>query len=131
MKSFQDFIDEQIELSEVDSMSTRLKKRAAFRKNKAKILRARKKKAKKPQLKLPQLQKKANKQARMILIKKIIKDKKYADLSIGHKKDIEKKLEKKKNVIAKLSKKLLPKIRSKELEKVKKKAIKKGADTIG
>ena len=36
----------------------------------------------------------------MILIKKIIKDKKYADLSIGHKKDIEKKLEKKKNVIA-------------------------------
>ena len=31
----------------------------------------------------------------MILIKKIIKDKKYADLSIGHKKDIEKKLEKK------------------------------------
>jgi len=131
MKKFQDFIDEQIELSEVDSMSTRLKKRAAFRKNKAKILRARKKKAKKPQLKLPQLQKKANKKARMILIKKIIKDKKYADLSIGHKKDIEKKLEKKKNVIAKLSKKLLPKIRSAELEKVKKKAIKKGADTVG
>ena len=55
MKKFQDFIDEQIELSEVDSMSTRLKKRAAFRKNKAKILRARKKKAKKPPLKLPQL----------------------------------------------------------------------------
>ena len=27
MKSFQDLIDEQIELSEVDSMSTRLKKR--------------------------------------------------------------------------------------------------------
>ena len=51
MKSFQDLIDEQIELSEVDSMSTRLKKRAAFRKNKAKILRARMKKAKKPQLK--------------------------------------------------------------------------------
>ena len=69
MKSFQDLIDEQIELSEVDSMSTRLKKRA-FRKNKAKILRARMKKAKKPQLKLPQLQKKANKKARMILIKK-------------------------------------------------------------
>lgn len=131
MKRFQDFIDEQIELSEVDSMSTRLKKRAAFRKNKAKILRARKKKAKKPQLKLPQLQKKANKKARMVLIKKIIKDKKYADLSIGQKKDIEKRLEKKKNVIAKLSKKLLPKIRSKELEKVKKKAINKGADTVG
>ena len=117
MKRFQDLIDEQIELSEVDSMSTRLKKRAAFRKNKAKILRARMKKAKK--------------KARMILIKKIIKDKKYADLSIGHKKDIEKKLEKKKNVIAKLSKKLLPKIRSAELEKVKKKAIKKGAETVG
>ena len=64
MKSFQDLIDEQIELSEVDSMSTRLKKRAAFRKNKAKILRARMKKAKKPQLKLPQLQKKANKKVK-------------------------------------------------------------------
>ena len=89
MKSFQDLIDEQIELSEVDSMSTRLKKRAAFRKNKAKILRARMKNAKKPQLKLPQLQKTQTK-TRMILIKKIIKDKKYADLSIGHKKDIEK-----------------------------------------
>ena len=105
MKSFQDLMDEQIELSEVDSMSTRLKKKLHSERI-TKILRARMKKAKKPQLKLPQLQKKANKKARMILIKKIIKDKKYADLSIGHKKDIEKKLEKKKNVIAKLSKKL-------------------------
>ena len=130
MKSFQDLIDEQIELSEVDSMSTRLKKKEAFRKNKAKILRARMKRQRNLNLNFHNY-KKTNKKARMILIKKIIKDKKYADLSIGHKKDIERKLEKKKNVIAKLSKKLLPKIRSAELEKVKKKAIKKGADTVG
>lgn len=125
MKSFIEY------LNEVDSMQTRMKKRAAFRKNKAKILMKRKKAMKKAVMDPNKLKKKANKAARTLLIKKILKDKNYNDLSMGAKKEIEKRLEKKKTAIQKIAKKMLPKVKSKELEKVKNKAIQKGADTIG
>jgi len=116
---------------EVDSLQTRMKKRAAFRKNKAKILMKRKKAMKKAIMDPKKLKKKANRAARNFLIKKILKNKKYQDLSMGAKKDIEKRLEKKKAAIQKIAKKMLPKVKSKELAKIKKKAIQKGADTIG
>ena len=125
MKSFLEY------LNEVDSMQTRMKKRAAFRKNKAKILMKRKKAMKKAIMDPKKLKKKANRAARNLLIKKILKNKKYQDLSIGAKKEIEKRLEKKKAAIQKIARKMLPKVKSKELAKVKKRAIQKGADTIG
>tara|TARA_S200002703_G_scaffold98646_1_gene85298 strand:+ start:167 stop:547 length:381 start_codon:yes stop_codon:yes gene_type:complete len=113
MKSFLEYI------TEVDSYSTRMKKRAAFRKNKAKILLKRKKAMKKANFDPKKLENKARKRARMILIKKMIKDKDYNTFSIGQKKDIEKKLEKKKSAIAKIAKKLLPQVKKSEAAKRK------------
>ena len=67
MKSFKEFCE--TDLHEVDSLQTRMKKRASFRKNKNKILRARKKAAKRVIIDPAKLMKRARKQARNILIK--------------------------------------------------------------
>jgi hypothetical protein len=113
MKSFLEYI------TEVDSYSTRMKKRAAFRKNKAKILLKRKKAMKKANFDPKSLERKARKRARMILIKKMIKDKDYNTFSIGQKKDIESKLEKKKAAIEKIARKLIPQVKKSEAAKRK------------
>ena len=63
----------------------------------------------------------ANKQARDILIKKILKDKSKADLSFSGRQALEKKIDKKKAAIAKIAKKLLPGIRLKDRDKLKNK----------
>jgi len=88
----------------------RQKAKQTFRKNKAKIALGKKKAAKKiasPE----QLQKRADKAARNILIKKITKDKDKSDLSFAQRSNIEKQLDKKKAAIKKIAKKLLPKLR--------------------
>lgn len=94
----------------------RQKAKQTFRKNKAKIALGKKKAAKKiasPE----QLQKRADKAARDILIKKITKDKDKSDLSFAQRTAIEKQLEKKKAAIKKIAKKLLPKLRIADREK--------------
>ena len=67
------------------------------------------------------IKKTAMKQARDLLAKKILKDKSKADLSISGKENLEKKLDKKKAVIKKIAKKLLPKIKKAESERLAKK----------
>ena len=66
------------------------------------------------------IKKTAMKQARDLLAKKILKDKSKADLSISGKENLEKKLNKKKAVIKKIAKKLIPKIKQAEAERLKK-----------
>jgi len=104
---------------EVDSLQTRMKKRAAFRKNKNKILAKRKRAMKKVILDPAKLQLRARKQARNILIKKWMRDADRSEMGIGMKKQLEKRLQSKQAVIAKIAKKLLPIVRKKELEKKK------------
>ena len=107
MKSFKEFH----QTDEAMSMATRMKMKAAFRKNKAKIALGRKKAAKK--LASPeQLKKRAEKQARNLIIKKILKDKGKADLSFAARSDLEKKVARKKGKIMKLAKKLLPQVKN-------------------
>ena len=67
------------------------------------------------------IKKTAMKQARDLLAKKILKDKSKADLSISGKENLEKKLNKKKPLIKKIAKKLLPKIKKAETERLAKK----------
>lgn len=104
---------------EFDEALTNLQRQKAkqtFRKNKAKIALGKKKAAKKiasPE----QLQKRADKAARDILVKKITKDKDKSDLSFAQRANIEKQLEKKKAAIKKIAKKLLPKLRIADREK--------------
>ena len=60
------------------------------------------------------------KKARDILTKKILKDKSKSDLSIAGRETLEKRLAKKKAVIQKIAKKLMPKIKKAETERLAK-----------
>jgi hypothetical protein len=63
--------------------------------------------------------KRAEKAAKEIIRNKILKDKKYQDLEAGQKALVDKKVEKKKAAIKKIAKKILPKIKKKEVERLK------------
>jgi len=124
MKSFKehnaDISEESVDFSEAMSLQHRMKMKAAFRKNKAKIALGKKKAAKK--LASPEkLKQRAEKQAREILIKKLLKNKSKNDLSFAGRQSIEKKLDKKKAAIKKIAKKLLPQVKAKDRAKLKSK----------
>lgn len=121
MKSFKEFAQQ----DEAMTLATRMKMKAAFRKNKAKILRGRKKAAKKL-ASMDKLQGRAEKQARNILLKKILQGKDKSDLSFAARQGIEKKLEKKRNAIKRIAKKLLPSVKKADREKLKKNSSKEG-----
>ena len=121
MKSFQEFekeISESPDLSEAMTMAQRMKMKQAFKRNRAKIMLGRKKAAKKA-ASPEKLKLRATKQAREIIIKKILKDKSKADLSFAGREALEKKVDKKKAAIQKIAKKLLPGIRLKDKEKLR------------
>ena len=67
------------------------------------------------------IKKRAMKKARDIIAKKLLKDRSKADLSISGKENLEKKLNAKKALIKKIAKKLLPKIKQAETERLAKK----------
>jgi len=116
MKSFKEFTD----ANEALTLSQRQKRKAAFRKNKAKIMIARKKAAKK--LASPeQLKDRAVKQARNLIVKKILKNKTKDDLSMSARGELEKKVDKKKAAIKKIAKKLLPMVKKADRAKIKNK----------
>jgi hypothetical protein len=105
--------------NEAVTMATRMKMKASMRKNKAKIAIGRKKAAKR--LKSPdKLKTTARRKARDIIIAKLLKDKKKSDLSFAARQEIEKKVAKKQGAILRISKKLLPKIKMADRERVKK-----------
>ena len=62
----------------------------------------------------------SEKAAKNLIVKKMLGGKSYSDLSIGQKELIDKKLSAKKGLIAKVGRKLLPKIKRKEKERLKK-----------
>jgi|TARA_R110000737_G_scaffold51506_3_gene72876 hypothetical protein len=104
--------------AEAASAKTRMKMKIAMKKNKAKIAIGRKKAAKK--LASPEkLKSKAEKQARGLMLKKILKDRDKSDLSFSARQGVEKQLDKKKGAIKKLAKKLLPKVKAQDRAKLK------------
>ena len=107
-------------LDEVMSMQTRLKMKKAFRKNKHKIAIGRKRAAKKMNLNPKKIEKRATKAARKVLEKKFLKGTDKNSLGHAGKAALEKKIEKKKSVIAKIARKLKKIIRKKESMKFKK-----------
>ena len=124
LKTFQEIFEDEIDselIAEVDSIQTRMKKRRAMRKNRAKIAFARKKAAKRKILDPKKLMKRARKQARNKIAKRILKGKSKADLGIGQKRALEKILDKKAAKISKLAKRMLKVVRQKEMMKGKKK----------
>jgi hypothetical protein len=109
-KEFNESTDEALD------MTQRLARKRAFKKNKAKIALGRKR-AEKRMANMDTLKKRAQKAARNTLLKKLTKDVPKDELSLSRRQDIEKRLDKKKPVIDKLAKKLLPQVRKKELER--------------
>jgi len=105
--------------SEALTMQQRLARARSLKKNKAKIAIGRKKAARKI-ADMDTLKKRARKQARNLLLKKITKDIPKGELSFARRQSIEKQLDKKKAVVDKIAKKLLPKVRQAEIQKKKK-----------
>ena len=115
MKTFKEYNTQ----DEAMTMAQRMKMKAAFKKNKGKIALGKKKAAKKPKKK-EKLKARAVKQARDIIIKKILKGKSKADLGFAARTDLEKKVDKKKGAIKKIAKKILPAVKKADKLKLKK-----------
>ena len=96
--------------------SQRRARARSMKKNKAKIAMGRKRAAKKP-ANPERLLKRAQRQARMQLFKKLAKDTPKGDVDVARRQGIEKRLDKMKPKIAKIAKKLLPDVRKQEKER--------------
>ena len=113
MKKIEDWFSEVMSKAARMKMSRKMKQKAK-QIAKKKII-SLKRKASPEKLKLRSVKK-----ARDILTKKILKDKSKSDLSIAGRETLEKKLAKKKSVIQKIAKKLMPKIKKAETERLAK-----------
>jgi len=118
MKKIDDMIEDV--LNEIMTKMARMK-RARMMKVKGKQIARKRKISMKRKANPEKLKKRAMKKARDIVTKKLLKDKDKSDLSISGKENLEKRLAKKKLVIAKIAKKILPKVRKAENERLAKK----------
>ena len=117
MKQIDDMINNV--LDEIMSKSARMK-RSRMMKSKGKQIARKRKIAMKRRATPEKLKSRAMKKARDIITKKILKDRKKSELSIAGREALEKKLNKKKTVIKRIAKKILPKVRGAESERIKK-----------
>jgi len=101
--------------------TARQKKSRQFKKYKAKIALGRKKAARRF-ASMTVLKRRAKKQARNIVFKKLTKDIPKNELSFARRQEIEKRLDKMSGRIEKLAKKLLPTVRKQEIERKRGKA---------
>ena len=117
MKKIDDMINDV--LDEIMSKMARMK-RARMMKTKGKMIARKRKIAMKRKADPEKLKTRAVKKARELVAKKILKNRSKSDLSIAGKEALEKKLAKKKAVIAKIAKRILPKVKKAEAERIKK-----------
>ena len=117
MKKIDDMINNV--LDEIMSKMVRMKK-ARMMKVKGKQIARKRKIAMKRKANPAKLKTRAMKKARDIVAKKLLKDKNKSDLSIAGKENLEKRLVKKKAVIAKIAKRILPQVRKSENERLAK-----------
>jgi hypothetical protein len=106
------------ELDEILGIQQRMKAKATMRRNKSKIKMGQRR-AKKRVANMGVLKKRAMRQARMIILKKLLRGKSKSDLSYGARGNYEKLLGKRKAAIQRIAKKLLPKVRGKDRAKMK------------
>ena len=109
------------EVNELLTIQQRVKLKQAIRRNKAKIQMGAKR-ARRKIADLDTLRKRSVKQAKNVLIKKFLKNKSKQDLSYAARGALEKKLARPgmKNAIQRLAKKLLPSVRQKDRNKLRK-----------
>ena len=122
MVKFKQFVEiyEETSLDEALNVQQRMKLKQSLRRNKAKIQLGRKRAARK-MASAEVLKGRANKQAKNLIVKKILKNKQKGDLSYGSRVNLEKQVAKRKGAILRLAKKLLPKVRQKDRTKLQNK----------
>lgn len=121
MLNFKNFIPVYEEaLEEVLTIQQRMKKKQVMRRSKAKIAMGRKRAARK-MASQDVLKGRAKKQARNLIVKKILKNRNKADLSYGSRAALEKMVAKRKGAIDRIARKLLPKVRQKDRTKLQRK----------
>ena len=113
------------EFDEALDAKQRMARKMIMKKNKAKIKLGKKKAMRKP-ANAEKLKKMAMKAARNIIAKKLVKGKDKKDMGMSQKNSLEKKLSKKAGAIKKLARKLMPKIKKANKEKVKSHMANKG-----
>ena len=111
------------EVNELLTIQQRVKLKQAIRRNKAKIQMGAKR-ARRKIADLDTLRKRSVKQAKNVLIKKFLKNKSKQDLSYAARGALEKKMARPgvKNAIQRLAKKLLPQVRKRDREKLRRPA---------
>mgnify|MGYP006253047013 FL=1 len=106
-------------MDEALTIAQRLK-RSRVMKQKSKIIQRKRAIAMKKRAPSEVIQKRALKKARDVLTKKILNNKSKSDLGFGELENLEKKLGKKKAVIKKIAKKMLPALKKAESERIEK-----------
>ena len=119
MKSFNEWHDESDEVNEALSISQRRAVGRRMKRMKTRIARGKKIKQRR-MADRTQLQKRASLMARNILTKKLSGGKQKADLNVAQKIAVAKKLEGKKNAIRTLVRKLMPRVKKAERERLNK-----------
>ena len=114
------------ELLEI-SMDTRRKMAKAARRTAKRRAMSRKRKERRVKTGT-QLKAKASKAARSKLISKLFGGTPYSQMSIGQKQNVERTLSKKKTAIAKLTKKLMPRMKKAETERIRKLMVTKSGE---
>lgn len=109
-------VSEDADLDEALTMAQRRKAAQRFKKYKSRI-EIGKERASRRIASQEVLKKRARKAARILLMKKMIKDTPKSELDFARREQIEKRLDKMKGKIDQLAKKLLPKLRKAEMEK--------------
>lgn len=122
MLRLKEYIDEDAEmekeLEEILDIQTRIKMKQSMRKNKAKIALGRRR-AERRIAGTEKLKKRAQRQARKAVMDKILKNRTKDELSYGARGAVEKQVNRRATVIARMAKKLLPKVRQAERDKMK------------
>lgn len=122
MIKFKEFVEihEEVSVDEALNVQQRMKLKQALRRNKAKIQLGRKRSMRR-MASAEVLKGRALKQAKNLIVKKILKNKQKGDLSYGSRVNLEKQVAKRKGAILRLAKKLLPKVRQKDRTKLQNK----------
>ena len=111
--------EDEEEVNEALTTQQRIKKRSVMRRLKGKIMKARER-SRRRMAGVEKLRLRSRKQARNLLRQKFMKGKQYKDLPYATRAAIDKQLDRKKALVGRIAKRILPKVRKKEQERLKK-----------
>ena len=127
-----DFIDNMLSnvINEIMSKTARMR-RARMMRTKGKMIARKRAIALRKKASPDQLRVRALKKARLIVSKRFLKNRKKAELSLSSREDLERRLFKKKALIHKIAKRIMPQVRKREMQRLMKKTKSKVKTGLG